>query len=183
MTSTARRLFGLLTVMTVVGSLAAVPATAAFGRSDQPVPITGSAVTDDAMLPPIGCPEGTMWRYLAIGSGHFSHLGAVDIELTHCSRMTSEVAGEFGSGIVTLTAANDDVLTLSSWGTFELVFGSAGPEYSIIDMQWVITGGTGRFTGATGSGTTTGIGDLVAETTAADFIGTITYDASQRSAR
>jgi hypothetical protein len=171
---------GALVLALVV--LLVAQATAALGRVDRPVPFHGSAVTADSMMEPVDCPEGSGWRYAATGNGRFSHLGGVEFELTHCSRMTSELTGEFGSGTTTLTAANGDVLTLSQWGTFTLSFGPDG-SYSYVDMQWEVIGGTGRFVDATGSGTATAVGDLAAETTTADWDGTIVYAASNRSAR
>jgi hypothetical protein len=169
-------------VLLALTMLIAIPATASFARVDRPVPIQGTAQTDDSMLPPDDCPEGTHWRYLAVGSGHFSHLGVVDFELTHCSRMTSESTGEFDHGITTITAANGDVLTLAQRGTFELEFGPDG-AYSHVTLEWEALGGTGRFAGASGSGEGTGLGDLLTETTTASYVGTISYDASNRATR
>jgi hypothetical protein len=171
---------GALVLALVV--LIVAPATAALGRVERPRPIHGSATTADAMMAPLDCPEGSEWRFAGTGNGRFSHLGSVEFEIEHCSRMTSELTGEFGSGTIVLTAANGDVLTLSQWGTFTLSFGPDG-FYSYVDMHWEVIGGTGRFVDATGSGTATAVGDLVAETTAADFAGTIVYAASNRSAR
>jgi hypothetical protein len=171
---------GALVLALVV--LLVAPTTAALARIDRPVPLHGSATTADSMLEPVDCPEGSGWRYAATGEGRFSHLGSVDVELTHCSRMTSELTGEFGSGTTILTAANGDVLTLSQSGTFTLSFGPDG-FYSYVDLQWEVIGGTGRFLDATGSGTATAVGDLLAETTTADYDGTIVYAASNRSTR
>jgi hypothetical protein len=173
-------------LLLAITMLVALPATASFARSDQPVPIKGSALTEDTMLPPDDCPGEWGWRYLAVGSGRFSHLGAVDLELSHCSRMTSEVpplTGEFDHGITTITAANGDMLLLAHHGTFELELGPSGPTYSYISLEWEAIGGTGRFAGATGSGTASGVGDLATGTTSADYTGMIVYDASNRSAR
>jgi hypothetical protein len=169
-------------LLLAVAMLVAIPATASFARIDRPVPIRGNASTEDFMLPPDGCPATAGWRYLAVGSGDFSHLGAVDFELTHCSRMTSELTGEFDHGITTITAANGDVLTLAHRGTFELEFGDDG-AYSYVALEWEVLGGTGRFAGASGSGDGTAVGDLLTETTTASYNGTINYDASNRAER
>jgi hypothetical protein len=171
---------GALVLALVV--LLVAPSTAALARVDRAVPLHGSATTADSMMEPVDCPEGSEWRYASSGYGRFSHLGRVEFEITHCSRMTSELTGEFGSGTTTLTAANGDVLTLSQWGTFTLSFGPEG-AYSYADLHWEVIGGTGRFVDATGSGTATAVGDLIAETTTGDFDGTIVYVASNRSAR
>lgn len=63
--------------------------------------------------------------------------------------------------------------------------GPAGgpPETSTIDLEWTITGGTGRFLGATGSGTGHGVADLINGITPITYDGTITYAASSRSGR
>jgi hypothetical protein len=169
-------------VLLALTMLIAIPATASFARVDRPVPIQGTAQTDDLMLPADECPEGWGWRYLATGSGHFSHLGVVEFELTHCSRMTSELTGEFDHGITTITAANGDVLTLAHRGTFQLEFGPDG-AHSDVALAWEALGGTGRFAGASGSGEGAAVGDLLTETTTASYVGTISYDASNRAAR
>ena len=57
----------------------------------------------------------------------------------------------FGPGTITLTAANGDELRLVHRGTFGLVMAADGLT-SGFDMIWVVAGGTGRFTGATGAG-------------------------------
>jgi hypothetical protein len=173
-------------VVLTITMLVALPATASFARVEQPVPIKGNALTEDAMLPPDDCPGEWGWAYSAVGSGRFSHLGAVDLELHHCSRMTSSappLTGEFDHGITTVTAANGDILLLAQRGTFELELGPAGPILSHITLDWEAIGGTGRFAGATGSGTASGIGDLLTGTTTASYVGTIVYDASNRAAR
>src|SRR4051794_36787245 len=87
---------------------------------------------------------------------------------THLGRSTNEghilITGP-GSGcpgglantnIETLTAANGDVLTLTSYDVAcpigQLVFQGTG--------HWIVTGGTGRFSGATGQGTIDGGSDF-----------------------
>jgi hypothetical protein len=174
--------FRATALLLAIAILAAIPATASFARIDQPVPIKGTVLTEDFMLPPDDCPATSEWRYLALGTARFSHLGAVEFEITHCSRWTSEFAGEMVHGVITLTAANGDVLTLAHHGTFTVEFGPDGAD-SYPELDWVVLSGTGRFTNATGSGTGTAVGDLLTETTTARFDGTIGYDASDRAAR
>jgi hypothetical protein len=60
-------------------------------------------------------------------------------------------------GSFTLTAANGDQV----FGTFEAVGTIAFPAVTL-QGQYMIEGGTGRFANATGSGTTVGIGSLLA---------------------
>lgn len=116
------------------------------------------------------------------GSGTFTRLGRVWFEIQHCTALTGPTTGLFGDGTITITAANGDQLYLTHSGTFELVQDADG-LWSYVDLDWWVTGGTGRFAGATGQGTSQPVGDLAANTTSADFVGWIAYDASQVSGR
>jgi hypothetical protein len=76
-------------------------------------------------------------------------------------------------GEFTMVAANGDKVTGNYGGSFVPI--GAGPTYRLSDGTFEITGGTGRFAQATGSGelqgkqdTTTGAGTLKAD-------GTISY--------
>lgn len=62
----------------------------------------------------------------------------------------------------------------SDCGAFRLVATPAG-LVSYVDISWVIVGGTGRFAGATGSGSAPAITDIGANTTTATYRGTISY--------
>lgn len=166
-------------------ALAATPASA--GLADPPIrPITGSAVTQDSMGPLDGCAlPGAQWSFAGEGPGTFSHLGTVWFDIEHCSMMTGPTTGVFGGGTITITAPNGDQLFMTEQGSFELVLDPTNtfPVSSLIDMQWEIVGGTGRFVDATGEGTANPIGDLLAGTTSATLTGTIAYDASNRAER
>jgi hypothetical protein len=100
--------------------------------------------------------------------------------LDHCSKFTGPTSGT-GAGEIVITAANGDQLFLAEQATFDLVLENGGPRWSVISMTWQVEDGTGRFFGADGAGTMSGLGDLVASTTAATFTGHIAYDASSRS--
>ena len=146
------------------------------------VPIHGSVGGHDGLSAPDTCPAGAVARYTGTGGGEFSHLGAVDFVISHCTWPDSPTTGHFGPGTVTLTAANGDRLMLADHGTFEIVMGASGP-LSLIQLDWTVIGGTGRFAHAAGSGTANPVGDLVANYTSATFDGVIEYDASERSGR
>ncbi len=146
------------------------------------VPIHGSVGGHDGMSAPDTCPAGAGARYTGTGGGEFSHLGAVDFVITHCTWLDSPTTGHFGPGTVTLTAANGDRLVLADSGTFEIVMGASGP-LSLIQLDWTVIGGTGRFAHAAGSGTASPVGDLVANYTSGTFDGVIQYAASDRSGR
>ena len=98
-------------------------------------------------------------------------------ELTHLGRaaLYGELDINFASGTQsgwrTLTAANGDKLYLTVTGR------NAGAVGGVVtlDAQMVIVGGTGRFTGATGSARGTGSATLATRSTAVSIEGTINY--------
>lgn len=156
---------------------AAQPASAA----PVPVPLAGTMTGADGYGPPTGCPAGAGWRYTSTGTGVFSHLGEVSFVVTHCS---FPATSSFGPGTLSVRAANGDTLTLSDQGTFVVNFDSQGnPVSSDITMELTVTGGTGRFAGATGSATGTGRSDIAANVTTVQLAGKIVYDASNARAR
>lgn len=166
----------------VIAAVALGAAPAAAGPAEPPTrPFTGSAVTSDTTGSPDGCSlPGAMWSFSGAGSGTFTHLGRVWFEIDHCSKMTGPTSGVFGGGEIVITAANGDQLYMSEEGSFELVMGPMGPVTSLIDLTWEITGGTGRFAGAEGEGTSMPVGDLAAGTTSSTMTGWIRYDASAK---
>ena len=184
-----KRFFRTSSLVVLLALAAAVPASA---QAPDGVPIQGSTVSADGMLPPQDapgfpdCPAGTMWRYVSEGSGRLSHLGQVDVFVTHCSVFDEATgSGSFGSGTMTFTAANGDTLVLAQSGTFQLVGDPSSGEFlSEIEGEWTVVGGSGRFLDSSGSGHLVALGDLLAGdngVTAARFDGMIHYDASMRS--
>lgn len=173
--------FRILALVAIIGLIGAVPAMAV---PDSGVPLKGSIVGVDAYGDPSTCPAGTSWRYFSTGPLQMSHLGGGDSDVTHCTVFNEETGtGTFGNGTITLTAANGDSLVLAQSGTF-YIEGDPSPGgggLSIIDGQWTVVDGEGRFEGATGNGTLTGVSDLDAGTTTIHFTGSIVYDASNRS--
>jgi hypothetical protein len=125
-------------------------------------------------------------RYFQSGTGVLSHLGAVTVEVTHCTWLDSASTGHAGPGTITVTAANGDTLVLAHQVTFEFGMPSPGRILNLIDLEWEVVGGTGRFDGAIGTGAGSGISDIDAatgaSTTTVSLWGTIAYDASNRSA-
>ncbi|HEY5629878.1 MAG TPA: hypothetical protein VIR16_10235 [Candidatus Limnocylindrales bacterium] len=129
----------------------------------------------DVSTAPVGCPDGSMWRYSSHAEGLFTHLGLVDFSITHCSSVDLATgAGTFVDGTITITAANGDALFLAEHGTFQ-VSPWPNPARSDIQLVWVVSGGTGRFANASGSGGATALGDLAAGSTVSWFRGTISY--------
>lgn len=176
----------LLRTTAAVAALVVVAGAPAAARSEPPtLPFRGYATTvDEPTEPPDDCPDFADWRYTSSGSGTFTHLGRAQVSVTHCSWMTGPTTGAFGYSDVVITAADGDTVTVEHSGTFELgSFGPEGPTTSTVEGTWTITGGTGRFAGATGSGTLAGVGDLVAGTMPARWDGVISYTPSDRSQR
>jgi len=161
--------FGLLIVATVAA--VAAPAGA---KNQVERPYKGSeqvAVTIDM------CNEFFVCRVTTESAGTSSHLGKTsstsDGYITFTGFCTLSDGSMFGSafmatGFFTTTAANGDMI----YGTYENA-GCADGEGVIpgaIDGTQTILGGTGRFTGATGSTVTSGdnVGPL-------SWAGTLTY--------
>lgn len=98
-----------------------------------------------------GCPTNTI-RFNVTGPGIASHMGNVTVSEFVCLNVDLTFVAYF-----TITAASGDQLTASAAGygvpTSQTTFNTFA--------NWTITGGTGRFSGASGSGTATGEVNLV----------------------
>ena len=110
------------------------------------------------------------------GSGQATHLGktsetvAVIVDLAH-----PDAAGCFPEVRKTIfTAANGDQIMMTSTGKSC----STGPTTVTAVDSYVVTGGTGRFSGASGSGTNTALVDLTSRTAVVTFIGTLSSPGS-----
>ena len=90
------------------------------------------------------------------GGGHASHLGKVQVSGSHCIEVEPGVPTPFFrlfDGRLAMRAANGDVVLADYSGVF--TFTSAG-NYTF-QGDYVITGGTGRFEDASGTGELTGV--------------------------
>jgi hypothetical protein len=105
------------------------------------------------------------------GTGIATHLGGGvnhgDIALTGPDN--SCPGGVANTHVDTLTAANGDSLTITAHD----VACPTGPMQFRGTGTWVVTGGTGRFSDATGSGTITGGANFVSQTFTFEMSGTI----------
>jgi hypothetical protein len=131
-------------------------------RAGDAVPLKATVVmTDSTFLPGIPPVMGTV---LSSGEGTSSHLG----KLTTTGTMTLTWVGPaiWAQGSAVTVAANGDKLynTISGWST--------APGQ--LAGTFVITGGTGRFQGATGSGTVNSWMDADGVQTAV-YVGLIDY--------
>jgi len=166
-----KKLYGTIALLAILCVALAAPASAA----DPSRPFAGHDRVADTLLAPSDCPAGAAWRYSATGAGWFLHLGLTSVAVTHCTFVDPATGtGTFGPGTITLTAANGDELRLVHQGTFRLAMTPDGLT-SAFDMTWVVDGGTGRFAGATGSGTTHGSSLLSTGITKASYQGEIAY--------
>lgn len=176
-TSAHWRLLVTLAVTVLVALAVAGPVTANHGNSDQMVPFRAAITTYDSpeSYGPPSC-EGGEWDFSTSGWGVVTHLGRVEWEQTHCTHMDFDAGlGWVEDGLGTMTAANGDILYVSYDVTFTF-----DEQYSYLTIQsWEVTGGTGRFAGATGGGTGVGLGDYaVAFVTVSQWAGSIAYDAA-----
>jgi hypothetical protein len=99
-------------------------------------------------------------------TGHASHLGRFTLDIPHVVNRATRAA----TGSYEFTAANGDKVYAEFTG---LAIPTATPGVLYIEETAAITGGTGRFAGATGSFTCERLFDTVAGTTAGSFMGTI----------
>ena len=121
------------------------PSTAVLVRGDQAdvdpktKHIVGTIEATETGVPQPGTP--IVVRRLE-GEGTASHLG----RFTTVGVITLNLATASGTGIVTYTAANGDVLTGTATGQAVV-----GGGFATVTETVTITGGTGRFAGATGT--------------------------------
>jgi hypothetical protein len=113
------------------------------------------------------CSVPSQWISTSSGSGVISHLGRVSWTTEHCFQL---FAGTFGDAELVITAANGDRIL----GTYDGIMTGS----TTVAETLVITGGTGRFAGATGIVDETGWFDPDTGYMEITGRGTITYYAS-----
>jgi hypothetical protein len=139
--------------------LAAGAVSAARRASDLPFRGTVEAVETTVR-------DGGLLRKHLTGSGQAAHLGRYTAEYT----FTIVIATLQASGVMVLTAANGDELRLSFTGQ---AVNNAG--IVTIDELATITGGTGRFAGATGSFTQRRVLTQASGVSSGGFAGAISF--------
>ena len=153
-----------------VGALAPVGALAKAGGTDRPLKSSGSGTTtfDTSTVPFPATGEGTA-RIAHLGKTSYSN----DYTITPTGPGTFSIAGT-----TEFVAANGDRVFAEFTGSIQVT----GPTTSDATADSTITGGTGRFEGASGSFTTTvftEITSVVGTTVTADQTlrsrGTISY--------
>jgi hypothetical protein len=150
-------LMGLLVLVALAVSM---PAAA----GDQ-VPLKGSATGTFQLLGPCET-DGVVVD--VTGTGHATHLGKYTSHYREC---LVPATGAVTDGSFTLTAANGDMV----FGTYSgQVFPTGHPNVLTYEDPGVITGGTGRFAGASGIADQSGVANLAT----GEYRGTITGSVS-----
>ena len=108
------------------------------------------------------------------GTGNATQLGWFTVDIPHLVDLTAST----GIGTYTFTAANGDTLTADFTG---LATPTVPPSsvVSIVETA-VITGGTGRFAGATGSFIVTGWFDFATNSGTGSFEGTVSSPSASK---
>ena len=154
-------------------SPAARTSAAAFPTTDADASLAARSV-EEKEVPFKGTLEGTVTvtpltppfaSVLIEGAGHATHLGRFTVEIPHQVNQ----AVRMGSGTYVFTAANGDTLTADFTGVATVL----SPGVISTTETATITGGTGRFAGATGSFTAERVFNMATLTTTGSFEGTI----------
>jgi hypothetical protein len=133
---------------------------------------TAAFVTQEVLgFSPEACPAAPFLQGTTSGAGIASHMGKVSLSSTDCV-FPGQTSFTFTNGKLVLTAANGDTVTAEYSGS--LLPTVAFPVHTL-SGAYRVTGGTGRFTGATGSGYLRGISDIASGKGAYQAFGTIVY--------
>ena len=161
---------GILAIVTACGSSPASPSLAPGGPGGafaaggiRTVPLKGT-LEGTVSVTPLAPPFVSV---VITAGGSATALGRFTLQVPH----TVNFATATGNGTFTFTAANGDRLTASFTG----LANTSQPIFSI-EEHATITGGTGRFAGATGTFTAHRLFDPVAQTTTGTFEGTVTLN-------
>ena len=121
------------------------------------VPFKGDYTLQIVSVDPAGRCAGSPnpLTFTQVGSGHGTHLGRFQVVQSYCQ--ASPTAPVFTAGLGIFTAANGDQLFDSFEGH---LLPPTGPNIVPFEGTFTFTGGTGRFSAATGSGTFTGAVDI-----------------------
>lgn len=121
---------------------------------------------------PVACPAAPFLQGSTVGTGNASHMGRVTLQSTDCPTPSPTVF-TFTGGRLLLTAANGDTLHADYSGAL-LPTSAVSPLYSL-SGSYRVTGGTGRFRGATGAGTLQGSSNILTGQSSYQASGTIRY--------
>ena len=168
MMSSTSRLLRPLVFACAAAALFASGLTAA--KSSKPFQAT---ITISEQLVPVGTTECQFIGAIT-GTGQATHMGKLATASQDCVNQISATTFSFASQQVVLTAANGDQVFASYGGTLNFESG-----VGVITGGYTITGGTGRFAGATGGGSLQGLEEVNPATGAGrgqiQLNGTISY--------
>ena len=138
------------------------------------VPFKARLATHEALsFNPNVCP---LFVGTTTGTGTASPMGAVTLMATDCIAPNPHSFGfAFSNGKLTLTATNGDEIRANYSGTFVPLRHSIPFTLYTISGTFTVTGGTGRFSNATGSGFLHGIENILTRQGQLDATGTISY--------
>jgi hypothetical protein len=135
------------------------------------VPLSGTTV-GSFLLAPVA---PGVFSVTSTSSGEITHFGKAILTTHDTTIFTSPTTCIVLDGTATLTAANGDQISLSYSGSAVVDAGK-----SMDTFTYVVTGGTGRFTDATGSGTVHVVSDLTTLRSILTFDGTISSIGSNK---
>lgn len=175
------RKLNLFSLAVILLAVLATPAGATGGNPTKELPFRGTMGGDEVSFN-LDVPEGRCVEMAAVadsvttfaGSGYATHLGRVDIVAEHCSDLDT---GQYGDGMLTITAANGDVLMATYTNGVSL---TPPPLIDFRDDFTFVNGGTGHFVAASGGGTETGVFNFASNEWSVHMEGVIVYDASNR---
>jgi hypothetical protein len=109
-----------------------------------------------------------IWCYDLEGDGNASHMGNVTASWSHCFNF--DVGQYEGTG--TIVAANGDEV---NFNYYMAVVAVDAPSTYYFEGEYEITGGTGRFEGASGEGSAAAVNDASVGAGTSSLDGTIVY--------
>ena len=167
------RSFAASTLRVALSAAAITVATTALAGPTN-VPFKATFVTQEQRLhpDPAICQTAPHLVGITALSGHASHLGATTAVSSDCVTQTSPYTYSFANGTLTAIAANGDELRAEYSGTLSP---TATPPIYAIAGSYRITAGTGRFSGASGSGTLQGIDNIQTGQGQLQLSGVISY--------
>ena len=111
-------------------------------HAESTVPFSASV---DTQVTPLGPCGATCLTINIAGTGHATHMGRIEIDGP--SQINFATGAQTGTS--TLTAADGSTIVMLFVGAFI----PTGPADATFQGTWTVTGGTGRFQGASGGGT------------------------------
>ena len=164
-------------IKTILGaqltSILLATALSTYGTAASEVPFKGS-LQGPFIITPLTPPEA---HVLIEGTGNATHLGRFTVEIPHLVSFATFT----GSGTYVFTAANGDTLTADFTG---VATPTGNPDELAIVENAIVTGGTGRFQGATGSFTVVRLAQLAGPTagvTTGSFSGSIVFSKAKKN--